>query len=62
MCGSVLSLRDGFAPPTLNLYNPDPDCDLDYVPNEAREAECNVALNNSFGFGGQNITLVLGGA
>lgn len=55
---SVLALRDQIAPPTINLENPDPDCDLDYVPNSAREMPINVVLSNSFGFGGTNGTLV----
>ena len=56
----LLSIRDNVLPPTINYENPDPECDLDYVPNEAREAEVNYALNNSLGFGGQNIALVVG--
>ena len=55
---SVLALRDQIAPPTINLDNPDPDCDLDYVPNTARKMKIDVALSNSFGFGGTNGSLV----
>jgi len=54
----VLAIRDGVAPPTTNYENPDPDCDLDYVPNQAREMPIRVTLTNSFGFGGTNGTLV----
>ena len=54
---SVLSIRDQVLPPTTNYHTPDPDCDLDYVPNTARQAEVNVVLSNSFGFGGTNGTL-----
>ena len=55
----LLTMRDGILPPTINLDNPDPECDLDYIPHTAREKTVNVALSNSFGFGGQNITLIL---
>jgi 3-oxoacyl-[acyl-carrier-protein] synthase II len=59
---SVLALRDQVAPPTINLENPDPDCDLNYVPNEPRELPIRRILKNSFGFGGHNACLVLGKA
>ncbi len=55
---SVLALRDQILPPTINYENPDPACDLDYVPNRARKAEVNFALSNSFGFGGTNASLI----
>ena len=55
---SVLAIRDQVAPPTINYENPDPDCDLDYVPNTTRRMRIDVALSNSFGFGGTNGTLV----
>jgi 3-oxoacyl-[acyl-carrier-protein] synthase II len=55
---SILAIRDGILPPTINLENPDPDCDLDYVPGAARQARVRVALSNSFGFGGTNGSLV----
>ncbi len=57
---SVLALRDQVAPPTINYTTPDPDCDLDYVPNQARAMRIDVAMSNSFGFGGTNGTLVFG--
>jgi len=55
---SVLAIRDRVAPPTINQFTPDPTCDLDYVPNSAREMDIDVVLSNSFGFGGTNGTLV----
>jgi 3-oxoacyl-[acyl-carrier-protein] synthase II len=55
---SILALRDQVSPPTINLRNPDPQCDLDYVPNQKRSMPIRVALSNSFGFGGTNGTLI----
>ena len=55
----TLALRDGMPPPTINLEVADPECDLDYVPNQARAADVEVAVNNSFGFGGHNACIVL---
>ncbi|HLG21727.1 MAG TPA: beta-ketoacyl-ACP synthase II [Candidatus Manganitrophaceae bacterium] len=55
---SVLAIRDGIIPPTINLDHPDPQCDLDYTPRLARKKEVNIALSNSFGFGGANATLI----
>jgi 3-oxoacyl-[acyl-carrier-protein] synthase II len=58
MAACALVIRDSVIPPTINLENPDPECDLDYTPNVAKEKKVRVALNNSFGFGGHNATLV----
>ncbi len=56
----LLSIRDGVVPPTINYTTPDPDCDLDYVPNEARQVKVDKAMTNSFGFGGHNASLIFG--
>lgn len=55
---AILAMRDGILPPTINYEHPDPDCDLDYIPNASRKAQANAALSNSFGFGGHNVSLV----
>jgi 3-oxoacyl-[acyl-carrier-protein] synthase II len=60
MVATVVSIRDSMVHPTINYETPDPECDLDYVPNQARKMEVKVALSNSFGFGGHNATLVVG--
>ena len=57
--GAVLTVKNGIIPPTINYEVPDPECDLDYVPNTAREKNINVALSNSFGFGGHNVSLCI---
>ncbi|MBU3665065.1 MAG: beta-ketoacyl-ACP synthase II [Chthoniobacterales bacterium] len=59
MAACVMAMRDGIVPPTINLDNPDPECDLDYVPNKAREHKVTVALSNSFGFGGHNSSVLI---
>jgi 3-oxoacyl-[acyl-carrier-protein] synthase II len=56
---SVLAVHDGVLPPTINYEDPDPECDLDYIPNESREADVRTAVSNSFGFGGHNATIVI---
>ena len=55
---TVLAIKDGVVPPTINLDDPDPDCDLNYVPNNAKKQTVNVAMSNSLGFGGHNASLV----
>ncbi|HYC14956.1 MAG TPA: beta-ketoacyl-ACP synthase II, partial [Stellaceae bacterium] len=55
---SILAIRDGIVPPTLNLDNPSPGCDIDLVPHRAKERQVDYALSNSFGFGGTNASLV----
>jgi 3-oxoacyl-[acyl-carrier-protein] synthase II len=55
---ALKAINEGVVPPTTNYSTPDPECDLDYVPNEARESEVNSVLSNSFGFGGHNVSLL----
>jgi len=55
----LMAIRDQVLPPTINYENPDPDCDLDYAPNEKRHKNVRAALSNSFGLGGQNACLIL---
>ncbi|MFP4188953.1 MAG: beta-ketoacyl-[acyl-carrier-protein] synthase II, partial [Halobacteriales archaeon] len=55
----VLAIRDGVLPPTAHLTTPDPECDLDYVPNAARQADVDVVMSNSMGFGGQNDSIIV---
>ena len=57
---TVLAIRDGIVPPTINLVERDPECDLDYVPGTARKHEDRIAMSNNMGFGGQNGSLVFG--
>ena len=59
---SILAIRDGVVPPTLNLDNPSPSCDIDLVPKQAKERKVNYVLSNSFGFGGTNASLIFGSA
>lgn len=59
MAACVMAMRDGVVPPTINLDNPDPECDLDYVPHKAREKKVKVAISNSFGFGGHNSSVLI---
>jgi 3-oxoacyl-[acyl-carrier-protein] synthase II len=56
---SILAVNRGVLPPTINYDDPDPACDLDYIPNEAREADVRTAVSNSFGFGGHNASIVV---
>jgi 3-oxoacyl-[acyl-carrier-protein] synthase II len=58
---SILAMRDGILPPTLNLDNPSPGCDIDLVPKQAKERKIRYALSNSFGFGGTNASLIFAG-
>ena len=59
-CFCILAMQNNIIPPTINLAEQDPECDLDYTPNNARKQELNVSVSNSFGFGGHNSVLVFG--
>ena len=59
LIASILTIKNGLIPPTINYQNPDPECDLDYVPNQARKQTVNIAMSNSFGFGGHNAILIV---
>ena len=59
LAACIMAVREGVIPPTINLENQDPECDLDFVPKEAREARVRVAASNGFGFGGHNATLIV---
>lgn len=59
LIATAMTIKTGVVPPTINYENPDPECDLDYVPKEARNSKVNVAMSNSFGFGGHNVSIVL---
>jgi 3-oxoacyl-[acyl-carrier-protein] synthase II len=54
----ILAMKNGVLPPTINLDNPDPQCDLDYVPHHARDARIRTVMNNAFGFGGHNVSVI----
>ena len=57
---SIMALNNSVLPPTINLHNPDPECDLDFIPNVAVSTDTKYCMNNAFGFGGQNVCLVIG--
>jgi 3-oxoacyl-[acyl-carrier-protein] synthase II len=59
MAAILFAMRDGLLPPTINFQTPDPECDLDYIPNKARQAKVRYALDNSFGFGGHNVCIAV---